>query len=1303
MYKYKNNIFFQHMTNGCITLSIQMGKLTFIILSLLLGSGDIHAQDVMCLSREHGVNGQRTYNIVQDKKGFVWIATRFGVDRFDGQNIDNYRFDFFNNKKSGVPIESTRLLTDRKGSVWAHTDRVIYKYNEKADTFFIQLDLNRFIKTAVFDENNVLWVGSRSFLAYTKGDLVHEIKTPLIKDLLIKKIIPYRKDGILLVSDDYIFSFDTKECLLKHLIRTEGAFTIESCIFDKKFNALWIGTQDGRMYRFMEKQGEFMKEKEIALIDFPISAITLWGKDSLLIGTEGMGLLLFDKAQNKIVSQYNQQQPLIRRINGNAVSDIWQDQSVENRIWVTTPLAGVYAIDLNSEGFKFIQHEQHNVNSLHGNLVYGIEQIQDKYMFCTENGISIWDKERNRWDLLFKNKNVLTTYKDRDGMFWVSVFSMGVYKIDRNGKIQKHFVNTDHSNSIGTNIVYAITQDKEGNMWFGGRRGPISKYNPQTGVFQHFDLLQVNKFLPLNDGTMLIACEQGVYMQRKESDKIERCSFSRKLQSNFINDMCMESDSILWLATFGSGINRCNLKTDSVRFFLIKDGIASNIVQALVHSENELWYSSDNGIGKLRTSDFAIENYHISKNKMSDWGFRQNAGFMSNNGTIFFGSYDGVVYFSPQKIIPMKERAKLYFRSFKVSNRTVKSSDENSPLHCSIDNMNDITLNHTQNSLTFDFSAIDYLSGSNKLYSWKLEGVDNNWVEPTSEHIANYTNLQPGNYTFIVRYLSSKYIVLDERKINISISPPFWNTTWARIIEVILLWGIIFYFYQKIKRKLRKKQMEERLRFFANISHNIRTPLTLIKSPINELRRVAVRTSETDYLIDLITENVDKITRLFAVYTGLHNAYVPSEKLQLSQVNITRTILSKVNFWKNKATNKGVVLEARLSPDDLIEWVDEIKFQQVLDNLISIMLEETEGDNKKVTISLIVSSNKWVISIYGSVAEKFLHRLKQSGQGLSLVRQYIILLGGLVEANRKKEGIGMTITFQRGYEHYKNYVLQGSVSEKDFIQEVDETANTDNKHQLRVLIVEENIDMGKLLQLTLRENYFVKILRNARDVWSELLNLIPDVVVIDLEAYGENQFELCRSIRTNYETSHIPIIVLSAADDNRTKREAFDNGVDDYIEKPFDLIHLRSRINNIITNRNLLRRKFLGANNIEEFVDDRDTKSNKEFILKVQGIMEKHMGESGFSIHDFSKEMNLSRTLLFSKFRTITGHTPNEFIKIIRMKKAVELLRTKQYTVNQISYMVGYEEPAYFSTCFKKIYGKSPKQFADDCDNAPNV
>lgn len=1291
---------------------------------LFFVSGRSEAQRVKQIGIEDGISDKRTYTILQDKKGFLWISTRFGINRYDGENVEEYTLDILNNREKGTPVESTYLLFDRDSVLWAYTNLGgIYKYNQKQNVFDPKVNLNRYIKTVGFDNNNQLWAGSRSYLVHIQDTVVTNIKDPALQDAYIKKIIPLSTGNLLLVAEDRIAEFDIQLRKVKRVIEQKAdnspPLIIESCFYDSQKGIAWIGSQKNGIYQLHLPTFRLRHIEEKTLTDYPIISIASNNDSTLLLGTDGSGLCVLNTRRESVIEVYNQRADKEHQISSNAVYCISRDRLVANRIWIATYSDGINRIDRSESNFKTLKHETNNSNSLCNNLVYSIlENSGGDYWFATETGISVWNKKTDIWKTLFENRNIITMFEDSKGFIWVSVYSSGVYAIDKYGNVKKHFnYKKENKNSIGSNFIYTIFEDCSGNMWFGCRRGPVTKYIPETDSFKQYEpLLQANHIVQKNDGTILISCDAGIYQVPANGNVLKRCPFSDQLKSFYVSDMWQESDSILWLATYGSGINRCNITQGTVTFFTTNEGLKSNFVHAIVPDDNhQLWYSSEDGLGKLDINSHAVENFTADDGTSGNI-FRQLSRMHSSDGKLYFGSYGGVTYFDPTHITERAHSARLYFKELRLFNQPVTPGANHSPLIQSIDETDQLILKYSQNSITLDFSVIDYAVEKDRLFSWKLEGLDENWVSLSAGHIANYTNLTPGEYTLHVRYYSDNHELLDERSMGIVIHPPFWNTVWAKILEFLFLLMVVYAIYTYIRQRFRKKQSDERIKFFIHMAHDIRTPLTLIKSPVYELKESVALTEKSVYLIDLITSNLEKLTNLFAQLLDFQKAYEAKDKLYLKRVNINALIRNKVMFWKIAAQKKNIIIEIYLPEEDVYEWFDETKIERVIDNLLSNAVKYTPVDGL-IKVKLVRNAKSWQIFIIDNgigISGKELKHLftrfyrtdqamstgeSGSGLGLLLVKQYIVLHGGTIDIkSSKNKGTEMVLKFRSGYEHYKNYVLKEV--ETTLVNNVEGDVEGDDlvveKRKYKLLIVEDDAELREFLQKTLASFYDVSAHPDGKQAWELVQTINPDIILTDLYMPVMTGFELCEKIKNTYETSHIPVIVLTAVSDDQTKLRGLSCGVDDYIEKPFEIKYLRTKVDNILNNRRLLRRKFLGIGSFNDVVNESENKHNKAFIDRIEAIINDHLADSTFTIAQLSKEMGLSRSILYSKFGAVTGYTPNDYIKILRMKKAIEYFNLSKYTINEVALMVGFEEPAYFSTCFKKTYGKSPIQFIEE-------
>lgn len=1278
----------------------------------------VSSQQIQHLGVAEGLSGSQTFNIVQDRKGFIWIATRFGVNRYDGEEVKHYPMSILYNGTN--PFRRTHVILDRDSNLWAYTDRgTIYRYDEKRDEFTFYNDVKRYLKKIYFDKNNNIWGGANSYITVitSSEDSVELIRDPLLQTFDIRDIVEYDDNNVLLVTTRSILTLNTETRKIELLVDidklTEKEVKAETCHYLKDSDEIWIGSSDNGLYIYNLKKAELNHIANSHLYHHPILDIVNYDDTFLLLGTDGVGMCMLNKKTYTIEHFYNQWSPRESRIAGDAVYDIFIDK--ENRIWLSTYSNGVNIIDFKETTFRFLSYEENNLASLSSDVVCNILEDSDKNLwFATDKGLNYWNRTSNKWKTFLESKNVITIYEDSHKNIWASVYSSGIYVINKNGQLIHHFTHQDKNDAtIGTNIVYSIEDDAEGNLWIGGKRGNVTKYNPTHKTFSHIPIDEVNYITRKGNDKMLISSDYGVYLVSVKTDKVEACAFNKHLRSHFVSDMYVESDSIVWLATYGDGINRCNFYTGEItRFTQHDDGIGSNIIHSLsVDEHNNLWFASENGLGKINLTNFSV--VHLPKSEVMINRFRRLSREKCLDGSLFFGSHEGAVYFYPQDIQYGSSRGKLSFQEFSLFNQVVKPGDKDSPLVSVLDNTSEITLNYKQHSFSINFTAVDF-TAKNRRYIWILEGLDNDWTQPTSEHIANYTNLSPGKYVFKVKYLDENQQTLDERQISIHVKPPFWETTWARIIEILLIVGILYATYLYIRQQYRKKQSEEKIRFFISTAHDIRTPLTLINSPIYQLKEEVEASDKTNYLFGLVTDNLTKLNKMFSQLLDFQKSYELKDQLVVREQSVKQYLEEKVVNWKLLAQKKDITFNLETPKEDIVEWFDIKKMDRILDNLVSNAVKYTPN-NGTITVKLTNESNYWEISVTDNgigiskqEKEHLFHRFYRasnainsqetgSGLGLLLVKQYVTLHKGKVGMSSiENKGSVFYVQFRHGKEHYQDNVKldNDDIPILDDMQEAEDEQQTVDKLKIKLLVVEDNNDLRRYLRNALSSYYQVFTTVDGAEAWEKIPQINPDIIVTDYQMPNMNGFELCEKIKKNFTTSHIPVIILTVVSDKQYVEKGYGIGADDYIEKPFDIKYLRLKIDNIIQNRKIIRQKFLGLDGVE--IEKTENKLNDEFINKATEIINANISNSQFSIADFSKEMGLSRSLLFTKFSSITGYTPNEFIKVIRLNKAIQYFKEKRYSINEISYMVGFEDSTYFSKTFKKIYGKSPKQFIED-------
>lgn len=1277
----------------------------FISIFIFLKCLPLFSQQVTNIDLSNGLTKGPIFNIRQDETGFIWIANRFGVDRFDGTSMKNYPIDIIS--KDYIPIGKTQVVMDKQQKLWLYTDRgTIYKYDEKKDNFTSTYNLSSYISSLCFDSENHIWVGSKNSLVMV-ANVMSKVDV-LPKNEELHEIVEFDKEHLLLTCKNNIYLLEIKSKKLIPLISSTSLVkqgsSFETSYYDKQNRCIWLGCSNNGIFIYDLQQDKFFQIIDEQLKFHPVLCMIELNDNFMLAGTDGIGVCLINKKTFVIEEYYNQPG------KGNAVYDIYKDSS--GKLWISTFGEGVKVADLIQTGFHTIKYKDDNPNSLCANTICSILEDSDHNIwYGTNNGVNLWQRDKGQWSTFLKSKNILTLFEDSSHKIWVGTYSSGVYVLSKQGQILEHYIASNDSTGLGTNFIYTIQEDSEGNIWFGGRRGEVCKLDKSKGIFRRISISQANHIIPKDRNTMLISTGNGVYKVDIHSMKTIPFPINEQLKSKYIGDMHLEGDSILWMASYGNGINRYNLKTNSLKAYTKEEaGLSSNIIYSLlVDNDRRLWFCSDNGLGYIDLIQGALTNFSAADG-ISDIIFRQISRTKTHDGFLYFGSVNGVTYFKPKDIVKRESKGKLFLQEFRLFNKVIHADEENSPLKDAINNLSKITLNYRQHSFSVNFVNINYSIGEEKKYMWRLRGVDSDWIGPSKEQTANYTNIIPGDYLFEVKALDGNNRILDHRELKITITPPFWETVWARMIMVVLLAGFIYWLYNYISQRVRERQTKDKIDFFISTIHDIRTPLTLVNSPIEELKAEIEPTPKSEYLLGLITANIKKLNGMFSQLLDFQKAYEKQDKLSLKEIDVKVFLTNKVKSWQSIAANRKQKLHLDIPNADIYEWFDTNKMDKIVDNLISNAIKYTP-DGGEICVTLYSEPQYWKVKVSDTgigISRKdqknLFHRFYRgknainssvggSGLGLLLIKQYVALHEGSIGVNSvENKGSEFYVQFKHGKEHFdKTFLVDDDFEIKEYKEEVDF-----DKRKTRILIVEDEPELRSYLKNSLSNSYNVVAASDGAEAWDIISKYNPDMVVSDLQMPVMDGFELCAKIKSSFETSHIPVILLTVVNEKSFVEKGFTIGADDYINKPFDLSLLKIKIDSIIQNRKLLRLKFIGINKTTNEKGEEDNQLNSEFIQKATFIIEANMENPLFSITNLSKQLGLSRTVLYAKFNSVTGCTPNEFIKVLRMNKAIEYFREGKYSINEISLKVGFDEPAYFSTCFKKIYGKTPSAFIEE-------
>jgi signal transduction histidine kinase/AraC-like DNA-binding protein len=943
--------------------------------------------------------------------------------------------------------------------------------------------------------------------------------------------------------------------------------------------------------------------------------------------------------------------------------------------------------------------------------------------FDTENNkFTIYEHDPNNPRSLSHN-GVFALHIDRAGNFWIGTIGGGLNKLilNENEKIPPVFLHYKHTpndpHSIGGNNVLVIYEDEDEFLWVG------------TDGLDKFDKRNEKFF-------------------RYQHDP----SNPNSLSNNLVSTIYQDKNGVLWIGTEGGGLNKLvpGDNEESPPTFIHYqeiDGLANDIIYGILEdNHHNLWLNTKNGLSKFNPDEVddkgivlpsAFKNYYVQD------GFQDNefmaSYFKNSRGEMFFGGINGFNAFYPDSLKENLTIPAVVITDFKVLNEDYK-------LDTSITEINQIVLSYNENFLSFDFAVLDYTVPEKNNYAYKLDGLDNDWNYVDNRNFAHYTNLSSGEYVFMVKGSNNDGVWNEEGvSIKIIILPPWWKTWWAylsyAIFFIFALFWIRRYEMNRISYKnqgkidkavLKEKEETEKIksRFFANISHEFRTPLTLIFGPAKDIM---------DKTNDLKTkENAGIINRNAGRLYGLVNQLLDLSKLEAgrmtletSEQNIISLLKGLVLSFTSLAERKRITLKFNTIEENLNVYIDKEKIVRIVNNLLSNAFKFTpEGGRIDFTVGKMIKELELRISDSGigipkeridNIFDRFYQvdgshsrESEGSGLGLALTKELVELHKGKIKVESTEgEGSTFTILLPLGKEHLKpNEIVQKEIREETTktIEEEDlnpEIEKSKGKADIDVLletgkpillIVEDNLDVRNYIVSHLEDDYGIQEAIDGEDGFTKSIEQIPDLIVSDVMMPKMDGFQFCAKIKTDERTSHIPVILLTAKASGESKIEGLETGADDYIMKPFDAKELKVRIKNLIDQRKKLREHFL-----QEGIFNLDNKNiisvDKKFLEKAVKIINEHLSDSLFGVESFASKIALSRVTLHKKLIALIGEPPGNLIKRIRLSKAAKLIENKTGNISEIALEVGFNNPAYFSECFKKQFGVTPSQYQSNFTN----
>ncbi len=1307
----------------------------------------------------------------QDSEKNVWLGSvNSGCIKvtFDEEKISSKTFS---TTKNELPSNNVKdIFEDSEKNIWILTNKGlrIIKNNAVLKLPGLPSDSRNYLKAYEYKQNTVIVSVNGEIVQFDKKSFKQKLSANLGKDIVVLKTTPLSPEKILISTDNKgVYLYNIKTNTIVRDIDFLGEFIPKQAnLRTDALGNVWMNNFSGNVWMINSKNPKVVKlnlipASVLLLIDEERFLFQPDKHDNIWITTYGNGLFCYN-LKNGSLSHYVSDKSN-QSISSNYLLSIVMDKN-EN-IWVGTENMGINKLSFVNRNVSILYPDPLN-GVKNGNEIRALYEDRNKNVWvATKAGnLYLYDETFSvKTPLITNNYKIYSINEDSKGSVWLATRGNGLIEL-KNGNIKQavYYQNSAKPGSLSNNNVFDMLFDRKGRLWvatFGGGLCVKTSFNDTEGFrtfFNSDDWIRYNRCIYEDDkGEIWLATSNGVIRFQpdqllKNPKAYKHYSFNSAdtegLSNPEIRYIFQDSKGRIWLATAGGGINLFDGEDENgkARFKVYKNqqGIANDNIMAIQEDNNgTLWISTESGLHTFNPESNLFRFYKFSDDFSSNT-FSETTCLTMTDGRMCWGSLHGFYVFNPNSLKQQKAKAnKVVLTGFFIYDTEAKIDDRNAPLTKSISFSEKIVLAASDKVFHIEFANLDFLDPKANQFKFILENYEKRWNTTGAYNIATYRNVPPGKYIFKVKSINSMGEWDDnETSLEIIIRPPFWLSIWAYLIYFIILSVLGYFAYNLILKfykldnavKVERQLTDYKLRFFTNISHEFRTPLTLIKGSVDTLNELKSKMTEpVQQLVNDLDKNTTHMLRLIEQLLEFRKLQNNKQKLNLQRVDAVEFLNELYSSFTNVAVKSNIDYRFLPSRNSIPVYFDKNKVDKIVFNLLSNAFKFTprggkinliaEADDHLQVLRISVSDNG--IGIPKEKQDLLFSRFMQinfsasgTGIGLSLVNEFTTLHKGKVSF-AENEGGGSVFTIELSLDSNvyatEDFVSEQQISEtetkKNSYRISDFFVHTDNDSTLnlvphvpavgrkyKLLVIDDNDDIREFLTDKLSPYFDVITAEDGNIGIEKGMNEDPDLIICDVMMPGMNGFELTRKLKDDFTTCHIPVILLTAytADDMNT--EGIEAGADAYITKPFSLKHLLLQINKLIEKREQLHKHY--SNEEQSNVKDTDAvmdlpEKDSVFLQQMEEILDKNLTNPDFTVDDFAQMMNTGRTLFFKKIKFLTGYSPNEFIRFRRMKKAAELLKTYKYNVSEVSYMVGINDPFYFSKCFKAQFGCSPSKY----------
>lgn len=1314
---------------------------------VLLGFEQSYAtRPIKYLGIEHGLSNNAVTCIAQDHFGFMWVGTYDGLNRFDGIQFKNFRNVWGNSNSlpnnfinSILPVDNQIWIGTQKGLVYYnYTDSKFHSLYYKSSTVKAPVKINGNIYQSVTDKTGNVYAATESngLLVFKANDTIGRI---LAKGKCTAVTIDRAGQLWALIENLGLCKYDKQNGKVASINQSVSR---ASCLVSDRDNNIWIGSGNG-LYTFRPQDGSFIRfeGKSRELSSQNVFNLTVDHNGELWIATNGAGLNIWNPKTQTL--KYLLPDETKSSLRSGAVTSVYEDN--DQRKWITTLRGGINVIDCESElPFQLITHNPLKRNSVISNFIISFCEDEHKNIWIGTDGsgLNYWDVAKNSFTTYqyqsgaghLSSNFVVSLLKDYTDQIWVATFNGGIDAFDKASQSFKHYrcfntvTNTEEKN------FWKLFEDSKHRIWAGSTRGgALFIFNRSKNRFELFDHRLTNIHTLFEDHSGNIWA--GNYTQLVKIDAVQK-NHQYYLIGQAVRAITEDHQHQLWVGTEGGGLVNFNFRNGNLKRYTQANGLPSNsVLNILVDDKDKLWLSTYNGLSEFNSRTNSFTNYTESDGLQSNQ-FNYNAALKLRSGQMLFGGIKGFNLFNPDSVARRVHFPKLRLTDFRINNISLDNRSIGG-LQQPVAALKEITIPYNQATLAIDYTALEFTFPDKVSYAYYLEGWDHNWNEVGKLRTAYYTRLNEGNYTFRLKATNTNgKWSSQELCIKINILPPWYRSWWAYLLYLATLAGIVytFWFYRIRQAQLkyevdvanlrveREKEMnEKKLAFFTNVSHEFRTPLTLIINPIKDLLNQSKGNADE---LNVIYRNARRLLGMVDHLLLFRKTETENTKLKASKINFVTLCHDVFICFAQQVKLKKISYTLDSKAECIEVYVDREKIEIALFNLASNAIKFTpEGGNIAITLdedadNVFFNITDNGIGIKKDVGDKLFdkfYQVKDSnyfktgfGIGLYLVKVFIEAHHGKISYhNNPGGGTTFTVSIPKGKKHFtleeicENIIFDiNPVTElidynnREAIVQESETVNLELllSNKFSILVIDDNEQIRSYIKKIFSQEYNVLEAWSGKQGMEIIKKYLPDMVISDIVMDEMSGLELCKSMKQDTSINHIPVILLTGDATPDIMLKSIEEGAVDFLNKPFEKEVLIAKVKSVLRSRAELQNYFYKEitlkNNVRNISEE-----HKDFLYNCISIIEQHLVDQHFDVEMLSRKMGMSYPTLFKRIKLITGQSVNNFIRFVRLRKAAELLIHTNCNVNEAAFQAGFNDIKYFREHFNKQFGINPSGF----------